>query len=86
MGTLPMQAPELAVEEMERCVKELGFPGIQIGSHINMWDLNDPELFPIYTVSIVAFTRPVQSHTASGGGGPRRKHSSRERGQATIGQ
>lgn len=69
-----MQAPELAVEEMERCVKELGFPGIQIGSHINMWDLNDPELFPIYTVSIDAFTRAVQSHTALGGRGPRRKH------------
>lgn len=49
LGTLPMQAPGLAVEEMERCVKELGFPGIQIGSHINMWDLNDPELFPIYS-------------------------------------
>ncbi|XP_076797191.1 2-amino-3-carboxymuconate-6-semialdehyde decarboxylase isoform X2 [Arvicanthis niloticus] len=51
LGTLPMQAPELAVEEMERCVKDLGFPGIQIGSHINMWDLNDPELFPIYTAA-----------------------------------
>ncbi|EDM09888.1 rCG46481, isoform CRA_a [Rattus norvegicus] len=51
LGTLPMQAPGLAVEEMERCVKELGFPGIQIGSHINMWDLNDPELFPIYTAA-----------------------------------
>ncbi|ERE73882.1 2-amino-3-carboxymuconate-6-semialdehyde decarboxylase-like protein [Cricetulus griseus] len=51
LGTLPMQAPELAVEEMERCVKELGFPGVQIGSHINMWDLNDPELFPVYTAA-----------------------------------
>lgn len=51
LGTLPMQAPELAVQEMERCVKELGFPGIQIGSHINEWDLNERELFPIYTVS-----------------------------------
>ncbi|XP_013202116.1 2-amino-3-carboxymuconate-6-semialdehyde decarboxylase isoform X2 [Microtus ochrogaster] len=51
LGTLPMQAPELAVEEMERCVRELGFPGVQIGSHINMWDLNDPELFPVYTAA-----------------------------------
>lgn len=52
LGTLPMQAPELAVMEMERCVKELGFPGVQIGSHINEWDLNAQELFPIYAVSI----------------------------------
>ncbi|XP_059250384.1 2-amino-3-carboxymuconate-6-semialdehyde decarboxylase isoform X1 [Mustela nigripes] len=51
LGTLPMQAPELAVKEMERCVKELGFPGVQIGSHINEWDLNAPELFPVYSVA-----------------------------------
>lgn len=51
LGTLPMQAPELAVKELERCVKELGFPGVQIGSHINEWDLNAQELFPVYTVS-----------------------------------
>lgn len=51
LGTLPMQAPELAVKELERCVKQLGFPGIQIGSHINEWDLNAQELFPIYAVS-----------------------------------
>lgn len=66
LGTLPMQAPELAVEEMERCVRELGFPGVQIGSHINMWDLNDPELFPVYTVSTAAFAQPTCSGTAVG--------------------
>ncbi|KAK2109020.1 hypothetical protein P7K49_014185 [Saguinus oedipus] len=48
---LPMQAPELAVKEMERCVKELGFPGVQIGSHVNEWDLNARELFPVYACS-----------------------------------
>ncbi|XP_062390705.1 2-amino-3-carboxymuconate-6-semialdehyde decarboxylase [Sardina pilchardus] len=48
LGTLPMQAPDLAVLEMTRCVKDLGFPGVQIGSHINNWDLNAPELYPIY--------------------------------------
>uniref|UniRef100_A0A4W3I8R0 2-amino-3-carboxymuconate-6-semialdehyde decarboxylase n=1 Tax=Callorhinchus milii TaxID=7868 RepID=A0A4W3I8R0_CALMI len=51
LGTLPMQAPQLAVEEMYRCVKELGFPGIQIGSHINDWDLNAPELYPVYAAA-----------------------------------
>lgn len=50
LGTLPMQAPDLAILEMRRCVKELGFPGVQIGSHINNWDLNAPELFPFYAV------------------------------------
>ncbi|KAE8581502.1 hypothetical protein XENTR_v10024811 [Xenopus tropicalis] len=46
-----MQCPELAVQEMHRCVKELGFPGVQIGSHINQWDLNSPELHPVYAAA-----------------------------------
>lgn len=48
LGTLPMQAPELAVKELERCVKELGLRGIQIGTHINDWNLDAPELFPVF--------------------------------------
>jgi len=48
LGTVPMQSPELAIKEMERCVKELGFAGIEIGSHINDWNLNAPELFPFF--------------------------------------
>uniref|UniRef100_A0A8C3RQB3 2-amino-3-carboxymuconate-6-semialdehyde decarboxylase n=1 Tax=Chelydra serpentina TaxID=8475 RepID=A0A8C3RQB3_CHESE len=51
LGTLPMQAPDLAVKEMYRCVNELGFPGVQIGSHINEWDLNAPELFAVYAAA-----------------------------------
>uniref|UniRef100_A0AAQ6A3D3 2-amino-3-carboxymuconate-6-semialdehyde decarboxylase n=1 Tax=Amphiprion ocellaris TaxID=80972 RepID=A0AAQ6A3D3_AMPOC len=51
LGTLPMQAPDLAVLEMRRCVKELGFPGVQIGSHINNWDLNASELYPFFAAA-----------------------------------
>lgn len=48
LGTLPMQAPDLAIKELERCVKELGLAGIEIGSHINDWNLDAEELFPIF--------------------------------------
>mmetsp|Transcript_5582 Transcript_5582/g.7067 ORF Transcript_5582/g.7067 Transcript_5582/m.7067 type:complete len:404 (-) Transcript_5582:1290-2501(-) len=48
LGTLPMQAPELAIGELTRCVKELKFPGVQIGSHINEWNLDAPELLPFW--------------------------------------
>lgn len=48
LGTVPMQAPELAIKEMERCVKDLGLAGIEIGSHINDWNLSDPALFPFF--------------------------------------
>ncbi|KAJ3245874.1 hypothetical protein HDU78_008465 [Chytriomyces hyalinus] len=49
LATLPMQSPELAVAELKRCVEELGYKGIQIGSHINSWNLDAPELEPIWT-------------------------------------
>jgi aminocarboxymuconate-semialdehyde decarboxylase len=48
LGTLPMQAPKLAVTELERCMNHLGLRGIQIGSHINTWNLNNARLFPVY--------------------------------------
>ncbi len=48
LGTVPMQAPDLAIKELERCVKELGLAGIQIGSHINDMNLDDERLFPIF--------------------------------------
>ena len=48
LATLPMQAPELAVEELKRCINELHLAGIQIGSHINEWNLDAPELEPIW--------------------------------------
>lgn len=48
LGTLPMQAPDLAVAELERCVVELGFAGVQIGSNANGLNLDDPSLFPIF--------------------------------------
>ena len=48
LGTLPMQAPELAIKEMERCVTELGLAGVEIGTHINEWNLNEAALFPFF--------------------------------------
>ncbi|XP_066929314.1 2-amino-3-carboxymuconate-6-semialdehyde decarboxylase-like isoform X3 [Clytia hemisphaerica] len=52
LSTVPVMfsywAPELAVQELRRCVKDLGFPGIMIGSHINEWNLDAKELFPIF--------------------------------------
>lgn len=47
LGTLPMQAPDLAIKELERC-KKLGLKGIQIGSHINEWNLDHPNIFPVF--------------------------------------
>lgn len=48
LGTIPLQAPDLAIRELERCVRELDLAGVQIGSHVNQWNLDAPELFPIF--------------------------------------
>jgi aminocarboxymuconate-semialdehyde decarboxylase len=47
LATLPMQDPGLAVGELERCVGELGLLGIEIGTHVNDWNLCDPEVFTV---------------------------------------
>jgi aminocarboxymuconate-semialdehyde decarboxylase len=48
LGTVPLQDPDMAIEELERCVKDLGLSGVQIGSHVNDWNLDAPELFPFF--------------------------------------
>lgn len=48
LATVPLQDPKLAVQEAERCVKELGFKGFQISSHVNDWNLSDPALMPFF--------------------------------------
>jgi aminocarboxymuconate-semialdehyde decarboxylase len=47
LGTVPLQDPQLAITEMQRCM-DIGLKGIQIGSHVNEWNLNAPELFPFF--------------------------------------
>lgn len=47
LGTVPLQSPDLAIKELERCMK-IGLRGVQIGSHVNEWNLNAPELFPFF--------------------------------------
>jgi aminocarboxymuconate-semialdehyde decarboxylase len=48
LGTIPLQDPDLAIRELERCVKQLGLRGVEIGSHVNHWNLSDPALFPFF--------------------------------------
>ena len=47
LGTVPLQTPKLAIKELERCMK-IGLRGVQIGSHVNDWNLNEPALFEFF--------------------------------------
>ena len=48
IGTVPLQDTDLAIKEMERCVRELKMPGLEIGSNINGVNLSDPKFFPFW--------------------------------------
>ncbi|GJQ28026.1 MAG: amidohydrolase [Phycisphaerae bacterium] len=53
LGTVPLQDPDLACRELERCMKDLGLRGVQIGTHIDanrftnradIWNLDEPAI------------------------------------------
>jgi aminocarboxymuconate-semialdehyde decarboxylase len=44
MGSVPLQNAELAVEELERSVKKLGFRGVEINTNVNGLNLTDKSL------------------------------------------
>ena len=53
IGTVPLQSPRLATQELERCMDQLGLQGVQIGSHVateasGHWNLDAAELFPFF--------------------------------------
>jgi aminocarboxymuconate-semialdehyde decarboxylase len=47
LGTLPMQDVALSIQELERC-KNIGLPGVEIGSHIEDKNLDDASFFPLW--------------------------------------
>jgi len=63
MGTVPLQAPELAVQEMKRCVNELGLRGIEISSHVAGAELADPRFRPFFAAAaemdVLLFMHPL---------------------------
>jgi len=48
LGTVPFQAPELAIAELERLHKSLGFRGIEIMTHVAGEDLSAERFRPIF--------------------------------------
>jgi aminocarboxymuconate-semialdehyde decarboxylase len=62
LGTVPLQDPQLAIGELERCKLELGLCGVQIGTHVGAWNLDAPELFPFFAraaeLSCAVFVHP----------------------------
>ena len=51
IGTVPLQAPELAAAELRRAMRDLGLRGLMIGSHVEGRNLDDPELEPVWAAA-----------------------------------
>jgi aminocarboxymuconate-semialdehyde decarboxylase len=51
IATLPMQAPDLAAEELGRAMRKLGLIGAQIGSNVEGRNLDDPALEPLWSIA-----------------------------------
>src|SRR5712672_987661 len=62
LGTVPFQAPELAVAELERLHKSLGLRGIEIATNVAGADLSEPRFRPIFArceeLGLVVFMHP----------------------------
>tara|TARA_B100002052_G_C15666254_1_gene499658 strand:- start:15 stop:773 length:759 start_codon:yes stop_codon:yes gene_type:complete len=48
LGTVPLQDTELAIKELDRCVNELDFRGIQIGARVGKEELSAERLEPFW--------------------------------------
>lgn len=68
LGIVPLQTPELAVEELHHAITRLGLSGVEIGSSINGTDLDDPVLLPFWA-AVESLDAAVLIHPMDGGGG-----------------
>src|SRR5206468_12107296 len=48
LATLPLNDPAASVAELERAMRQLGFPGAMLVSNVNGAGLNEPQFWPIY--------------------------------------
>ena len=48
LGTVPLQHTEMAVQELERCVTDLGMRGVEISTNVNGTELSNPKLTPFF--------------------------------------
>jgi aminocarboxymuconate-semialdehyde decarboxylase len=51
LGAVPLQDPDLALRELEYVIGELGFPGIEIGSHVNGVSIGDARFEPFFAAA-----------------------------------
>jgi aminocarboxymuconate-semialdehyde decarboxylase len=51
LGGVPLQDVDIAIRELERAVNELGFPGVEIATHVNGVSIGDPRFEPFFAAA-----------------------------------
>ncbi|MCX7057545.1 MAG: amidohydrolase family protein [Proteobacteria bacterium] len=71
LGAVSLQFPELAANQLEHCVRALGFRGVEISSNVSGRDLSDPSFAPFWRkveeLDVVVFLHPLASMLARRG-------------------
>src|SRR5664280_202802 len=70
LGTVPLQAPQAAADELRRAMTQLGLRGSMIGTNVNGRNLDDPALEPFWAAAetLGAF---IFVHPSAGAGAER---------------
>ncbi|MGH3756732.1 amidohydrolase family protein [Actinophytocola sp.] len=62
-GCVPLQSPRRAIAELARCIEDLGFVGVEIGTRVGDRELSDPEFLPFFQAAgelgATVFIHPV---------------------------
>lgn len=70
MATVPMQNPQLAVQELERVHKQYGIKAVELGTSIEGVNLDDPKFLPFFeaadAMGITLFLHPYYVGDKSG--------------------
>ena len=63
LGGVSLQFPDLAAEQLEHCVKNLGFRGVEISSSVNGKEIADREFTPFWQkaedLGVIVFLHPL---------------------------
>jgi aminocarboxymuconate-semialdehyde decarboxylase len=63
LGTLPLQDVDMAIAELERCVNDLGFKGVEISTNVNGTDLTRAGLEKLFQrieeMGVMIFIHPI---------------------------
>lgn len=62
LGAVPLQDVDATLAELERCRRDLGFPGIEVSTHVEGEELSSPRLAPFWEavedLEMVVFIHP----------------------------